>query len=394
MNRSRSLFLTISLAVLLPVASGVLWSAVSSTRNDDGEDSLYKYLSIFSEVFSLVRSSYVDAADPDALLGGALEGVTDALDPFSNLVPAAALADYERTQRLAVARSGLLLARDRGIAFVAAVEPGSPAATAGFERGDVLAQVDGEETRGLPLWRVEEKLAADPGRPVSFRLLRQGETHDLAFTPAEFSPPPPGLREERGVAILELARLGDDSAALLRPLLAQLTERGVGKLLVDLREAGTGDIEAAYAVGALFARGPLGVLDARGTVRRQFHSDVEPLWRGELAVLVDAGTLGAAEVLAAILRDGAGARLVGTETFGWAGERTFLELSGGARLHLTTAFFAGPNGQPLSKGLEPDVAVDEFSRTFGERERPLRELILERGLELLQTGTAAERAAA
>jgi carboxyl-terminal processing protease len=394
MNRSRSLFLTISLAVLLPVASGVLWSAVAAAREDDGEDSLYKYLSIFSEVFSLVRSSYVDATDPDALLGGALEGVTDALDPFSNLVPAAALADYELSQRLAVARSGLLLAHDRGIAYVASVEPGSPAAAAGFERGDVLAQVDGEETRGLPLWRIEQKLAGDPGRAVAFRLLRQGETRDLALTTADYPAPAPELRDEGGIAVLVPGRLAADSATRIRPLLAGLAERGASKLLVDLRGAGTGEIEAAYGVGALFARGPLGVLDARGTVRRQFHSDAEPVWRGELAVLVDSGTLGAGELLAAILRDGAGAKLVGTETFGWAGERSFLELSGGARLHLTTAFFAGPNGAPLSSGLEPDVEVDELSRSFGERERPLRELILERGLELLRTGSSTDRAAA
>jgi carboxyl-terminal processing protease len=394
MNRSRSLFLTLSLLVLLPVASGVLWSAVSSTRGDDGEDSLYKYLSIFSEVFSLVRSSYVDPTDADALLGGALEGVTDALDPFSNLVPAASLADYERAQRLAVARSGLLLAHDRGIAFVAAVVPESPAAAAGFERGDVLATVDGEETRGVPLWRIEQKLAADPGTTLAFRLLRQGETVDRSLALAEFAPPAPALRDERGVPVLRFARLDADGAAQARPLLAGLAERGADKLLVDLRGAATGEMEAAYRIGALFVQGPLGSLESRGETRREFRNDLPPVWRGEIAVLVDGGTLGPAEVLAAVLRDGAGAKLVGTETFGWAGEREFLELSGGARLHLTTAFFSGPAGEPLSSGLAPDVEVDELSRSFGERERPLSELILERGLDLLLHGTAGERVAA
>jgi len=395
MNRSRSLFLSISLAVLLPLASGVLWSAVSSARADDGEDSLYKYLSIFSEVFSLTRSSYVDPPDPDGLLGGALEGVTDALDPFSNLVPAGALADYEATQELAVRRSGLLLAHDRGIAFVVAVEEGSPAAAAEMRRGDIVAAIAGEETRGLPLWRIEQRLAGEPGTKVALRIFRQGTAEERTLTLAEFAAPVPRLDEVRGVSVLRIARLEKSTAGEVRILLEQLITGSRSQLVVDLRHVATGEVEAAYAVGALFARGSLGTLARRGTVVREFHSEADPAWSGELVVLVDSGTLGAAEVLAAILRDGAGGRLVGVTTFGWAGERSFVELSDGARLHLTTAFFSGPSGEPLTAGLEPEVEVDELSRSFGDRERPLDELILDRGLDLLLgVGADGERAAA
>jgi len=395
MNRSRSLFLSASLVVLLPVASGVLWSAVAAQRSDDGEDSLYKYLSIFSEVFSLARSSYVDETDPDALLGGALEGVTDALDPFSNLVSADALADYEATQALAVRRSGLLLARDRGIAYVVAVEEGSPAAAGGLERGDVVAGVDGADTRGMALWRIEQKLAGAPGQTVALRVLRHGETEERSLTLADFAAPAPRLDEVRGVAVLRLGRLTAETAAAVRPLLAELAANERDKLAVDLRDLAIGDVDAAYGVGALFATGELGALERRGEVVRHFRSTAEPVWKGELAVLVDGGTLGAAEVLAAILRDGAGGELVGTTTFGWAGERSFLELSGGAKLHLTTAFYSGPDGEPVSGGLEPGVEVNELSRSFGERERSLDELILERGIELLLAdGADAARAAA
>ena len=53
MSRKRASFLVLSLAVMIPVVTGVLWSAATERRADDGEDSLYKYLSIFSEVFAL-----------------------------------------------------------------------------------------------------------------------------------------------------------------------------------------------------------------------------------------------------------------------------------------------------------------------------------------------------
>jgi carboxyl-terminal processing protease len=394
MNRSRSLFLSLSLLVLLPLASGVLWSSVTTARGDDGADSLYKYLSIFSEVFGLVRSSYVDPADADALLGGALEGVTDALDPFSAILSADALSDYERARSLARERSGLVLAKDRGIVFVVAVDEASPAAVAGVERGDLLAAIDGEETRGLPVWRVERRLAGEPGDELTLRLVRRGTPEERTLRLAVVAPLAPRVEEARGLPLLRIPRLESGVADQVRPLVEVLERTGRSRLLVDLREVAGGDAGEAAAVGALFARGPLGHLEERGQRRRELRSEAEPLWQGDMVVLVDGGTLGAAELLAAILRDGAGARLVGVRTFGWAGERSFVELSSGSRLHLTTAFYAGPDGHLISKGLTPEIAVDELSRRFDESERPLRELILERGIELLLGESAAARRAA
>jgi len=392
LNRSRSLFLTVSLAVLLPVATGVLWSAVTATRSDDGDDSLYKYLSIFSEAFGLVRSSYVDSPDQDALLGGALDGVGDALDPFSTLVPADAAADYERALDVGSSRSGLLLAKDHGVVFVVAVAPDSPGAKAGLRRGDLVAEIDGEQTRAVPLWRAVRKLAGEPGQAVELRILRDGEPAKHELVLGDFPRAEPTLGEVRGVRVLTIPGFDSATAGRVRALLGEVAAGGAGRLVVDLRRAAGGEADAAYATGALFVRGALGQLARRGVAEREFRSDVEPVWKGQAVVLVDGATLGAGEVLAAILREGAGARLVGLKTFGWAGERGYVELGGGARLHLTTAFYTGPQGHEIGDGLTPDLLVDDLSRHLEERDRPLEELILDRGIDLLLGEDGAPRA--
>jgi carboxyl-terminal processing protease len=391
-HRSRTLFLLASLAVLLPIATGVLWSAAASARDDDGEDSLYKYLAIFSEVFGLVRSSYVDAPDAERLMGGALDGVADALDPFSSLVPAADVDHYRRTLEIGTSRSGLRIAKDRGVAFVAAVEAGSPAATAGLQRGDLVAELGGLETRAAPLWRLESRLAAEPGTAVPLRLLREGESVEATITLAEFASSPPAVDEVKGARRLHLTRLDAATPGRVREILAGLA--GTDRLLVDLRGVAGGDAEAAYAVGALFTTGALGRLESRGELEREFRTEEPALWRGRLVVLVDGGTLGAAEILAAVLHDGAGAELVGQRSFGWAGERSWVELANGARLHLTTAFYTGPTGESLSGGLAPDLLVDDLSRRVDEAERSIDDLILDRGIERLLADDETERRAA
>jgi carboxyl-terminal processing protease len=394
MNRKRAAFLVLSLAVLIPVVTGVLWSAANDRRPDAGEDSLYKYLSIFSEVFGLVRSSYVDEADSGALLAGALEGAGDALDPFSTYVPPEGVAAYERALATGRSRSGLELADDLGILYVLSVEAGSPAARAGFQTGDIVAEVDGRSTREMAAWQRAALLAGEPGATLACKLLREGENVELELGLAEYPAPAPRIERVRELPILAPGRFADGAAAAVRPLLAELAAAGSDRLLVDLRGAAGGSVPAAYEVAGLFASGSLGKLAGRDGVVRDFGAAGEPVWSGRLVVLVDGYTQGPAEVLAAALRQRAGARLVGLPSFGWAGEREMVALEGGARLHLTTAFYTGPDGEPITDGLEPDLLVDDLAATFGEREKPLSERILEHGVDELLAADDAERRAA
>jgi carboxyl-terminal processing protease len=180
----------------------------------------------------------------------------------------------------------------------------------------------------------------------------------------------------------------------VRPLAEQLAAQGAPKLLVDLRSIAGGPGRTGYQVAKLFAAGDLGTLAERSRTEESFHGDAAPVWKGEIVVLVDGGTQGPAEVLAAALRQRAGARLVGVRTFGYAGERHFVDLDDGARLLLTRAFYTAPDGTALSKGLAPDLLVDDLQRSFGERDKPLSDLILERGIELLEGQGPAVKAAA
>jgi len=129
MNRSRFLFFLASVALLVPIVSGTLAGAVS---NDGEEDSLYRHLSVFSEVLSLVRRTYVDETTLDQLFSGAMDGSTDALDPLATYVPAEATEEFARTLRVGSGRSGLHLIRERGSAYVNAPTPATPSEAPGL----------------------------------------------------------------------------------------------------------------------------------------------------------------------------------------------------------------------------------------------------------------------
>ncbi len=392
-NRSRVLFLLISAALVLPILAGTLLRAAEPREAPPKDDSFYKYLSVFSEVLGLVRQSYVDEPDMGALMTGALDGATDALDPFSLYVPANQVSAFEEAENVGSRRSGLILLKEHGVAYVVAVEKGSPGAGAGLKVGDIVAKLDGRSTHLMPLWEVDQILARPAGTRVPVEVIRQGEPVRLSFDLKAFAPPPPTLDEVKGARVLRIPGFGPDTAAAVRAILSRGAER-TGKLLIDLRGVAAGDPEAAYAVAELFSQGSLGQLASRTGTVKTFAGNAAPIWTGKAVVLVDRGTLGASEVLAAVLHQKIGAELVGERTFGHAGRQGSLELSSG-RLLYTDAFYTGPDKKPIREALKPDVLVDERVRTFLEKDAPIDDLILDHGVQRLlgNEGETAKKAA-
>ena len=138
-------------------------------------------------------------------MAGALDGTTDALDPFSLYVPASAVSGYAQAATVGRRYSGLTLLKERGIAYVVAVEKGSPGGEAGIKPGDIVAKVNDRSTRLMPLWEMQEVLAAKPGTKVEMELIRVGEpvqAHVRAQA-VRSAAGEPG-RRSRGVAVLRI----------------------------------------------------------------------------------------------------------------------------------------------------------------------------------------------
>lgn len=457
MNRSRLLFLVFSSLLVLPMLMALVVAADPGTgrradwrkgaRGPHGEraesteedtfDTYLKYLKVFSEVLGLIRDTYVDEPNTDALMAGALEGVTDAMDPFSVYVPGPAVPGYVKALATGKSLSGLALLKERGATVVMSVEKGSPADAAGLKPGDLVSKLDGTSTRTTPLWEMQEALAGPPGTKVTLEVIRLsapvqanfdlkpftppavsltqvGETPETAETAnssetpdktagtagaagrKHAAPPTPkaspndhGEKTEKTATVLRIPSFRADTAEQVR---GELGARGTAgrtpgsaeaKLLIDLRGVSSGDPEQAYEVAKLFASGDLGAMLRRKQELRRFESSDTPVWQGRLVVLVDRGTAGPAEVFAAVLHQRAGAELVGERTLGYAGHRSTADLSTGSRLFFTDAFYAGPDKKPINEPLKPDLLVSERNRTLLEKDVPMGELILRRGVRHL-----------
>lgn len=401
LSRGRLIFITVSLATVFLVVSGSILASTAGREGDNGEDSLYKYLALFTEVLGLVDNAYVDETEVERLMAGAFEGTADALDPFSIYVPSGEVERYEKARTIGARRSGLLVLKERGVAYAMSVEKGSPAERAGIERGDVISTVAGESTREMPLFEVQSIFAGPAGTKIEVELIQQGISKNIELVLEDFPRPGVEITQKDGVPVLSIGAFDDDTPADVAASLDALADDSVlprfeikDKLLIDLRSLAGGSVDAAYQVAGLFTPGELGALTSRGEVVRTYSGPADPKWQGEIVVLIDRGTQGPAEVLASILRQANEAKLVGTFSFGHSGRLSPVRLSNGGRLLLTDAFYTGPDHGALSSALEPDVLVPP-ALGLTDDEGAETDPTLERGLAVLlgQEEVEAKRAA-
>src|ERR1035441_1768609 len=129
-------------------------------------DDTYKHIGVFSDVVSRIKSEYVEEPDMKSVTLGALNGMLEAIDPFASYLNADQYRDYLKNKDVKQAGVGLILSKRPGYVSVVAAIPGSPAAKAGFETGDMIESIKGVATRDMPLAYANMLLEGEPGVEV------------------------------------------------------------------------------------------------------------------------------------------------------------------------------------------------------------------------------------
>ena len=390
-HRSRLLIALTSTLVIGYIAVGALLGKALG-------DTSYGQLAIFNEVVRLVLDAYVEPVNLDRAMAGARLGMADALDGDSSYLDAEQYAQLQQPLNETDAEVGLVLTRRFSFLMVVAARPGSPAAKAGLEPGDLVKAIDERHTKPMPAQVAERQLRGAPGSSVKLSVLRAGaDPFDVTVVRERLRPTAPAGRVlEPGTGYLKVSDFTPATAEEVRAQLETLRRSGVSRLLLDVRDAAWGSPADGVKVAELFLQGgPVTKLVGRRQEEKLYQADAtRNAWSGPLALLVSNGTAGPGEVVAAALVDAGRAKLVGEHTFGRAAIQKTLPLPEGG-LVLTVAKFMSPKGTSIhGQGLVPSVPVapDEEEVPEGAA-KPDR--ILEKGLEVLKAESApAAKAAA
>ena len=386
-SRTRLIVMSISAPVIaFAIVGGFLGRVMA--REDT-----YQHLKIFDDVVSLISSSYVEEADIDKVMRGAMHGLAEGLDPDSAYLTAEQVRQVESGVPLAPAGVGLELTRQYYLRVIAARD-NSPAAKAGLQTGDYIRAINEMPTREMSVWEGVRALRGTPGSKVSITIIR-GNAADPHVVELTRETEPTSVVNSRmaapGIGYLRIAAIGTATAGQVTSQVAELAKGGASKLIVDVRRASNGTVDDGIALARLFvAQGTLAFRELKGGTRETIAaaSGDGPVTLPAV-VLIDTGTSGAAEIFAAALSGNKRADLIGEHTIGRAASQKLVKLPDGAGLWLSTMRYLTPTGAQLhEKGLEPTVPVDEPDVEFGQP-APTTDPIFDKAVERLSEKKAA-----
>lgn len=339
----------------------IVGSFMSKSGQAVARGSQYAQLTIFDEVLSYIIRDYVDQPDLEKVRIGSLRGLAEGLDPYSAYLTSEQVKQYD--PKASRAETGMILSKVGGYAYVVSVLKGSPAEQVGVREGDFIEYVGKVPSRDLSLYDINQLLSGDPGTTVELRILHRGQPRKVAIPRSKFAQPALEARlEEGGIGYVKLTTLTEGKAAELKKQVTDLVSKGAQKIVLDLRGAANGNIEEGVAAANLFiGTGTIAkVLGKGGKETKAYQADAgKVVFQGPLAVVIDRSTAGAAEIIAAAVRDQKRGELVGERTFGAGSEQQLFSLSDGGALLITTAKYAPGSGKPfMEEPITPTVKVE------------------------------------
>ena len=334
-------------------------------------------LRTFTEVFSRIKSDYVEPVEDKKLLHDAIQGMLAGLDPHSSFLDPEAFKDMRVGTEGEFGGLGIEVTMDDGFVKVVSPIEDTPAAKAGLKTGDLIIRLDSKAVKGMTLNDAVKMMRGKPGTDIVLTVVREGQSKPLTFTLTRAVIKIQSVKQrmlDDGFGYVRITQFQSNTGDSLKDALAKLKLQNKGDLkglVLDLRNNPGGVLNAAVAVSDAFLTGGL-IVYTEGRVpdsELKFSATPADLISGApMVVLVNGGSASASEIVAGALQDHKRAVIMGTKTFGKGSVQTILPMTGGAALKITTARYFTPSGRSIqATGILPDVITEEARVTKREK---------------------------
>jgi carboxyl-terminal processing protease len=355
----------IKAAILVSSAAVLLFTLVGGINGvrASSKDGAYPQLQVYSEVLSRVRSEYVEEPNIPVVTDGALHGLLESLDANSSYLTPSQYKEYKDHKTEARGEIGAAVSKRFGYASVVSVIPGSPADKAGLQDTDIIEAIEAKSTREMSLAEIHNLLSGQPGSNITVSVVRarKAEPQKMVITRDMITIPPVADKMlEDGIGDIKVDALTKGMPEEIATKVKALQKSGAKKLILDLRNCAEGEESAGVATANLFLNhGTISYLQGQTYPREPFNADPsKAITTLPVAVLVNKGTAGAAEIVASAILENARGDVVGDKTFGDGSVQKVIDLPDGSALILSVAKYYSPSGKAIQdSAVTPNVLV-------------------------------------
>lgn len=369
-----------ALLVLLGAVLGfsvMLGGTVFATRQSGSDILPLEQMRTFTDVFTRIKTNYVEEVSDDELLEYAIRGMLNGLDPHS------AYLNTEEFNELRIGTTGefgglgIEVGMEDGFVKVVAPIDDTPAQKAGMQSGDLIIRLDDTPVKGLSLNDAVKLMRGKPGSEITLTVIREGEDKPLQVVIARAIIQVTSVRsrmldEEFGYVRIShfQTKTTDDMLKNIKTLQKEAGGKLSG-LVLDLRNNPGGVLSAArYVSDAFLEEGLIVYTDGReqGSKLEYSATSGDVIDGAPLIILVNGGSASASEIVAGAMQDHSRGIIMGTKTFGKGSVQTIQDLPAGGAVKLTTARYFTPSGRSIqAQGIEPDIEAKQATLTQIDR---------------------------
>ena len=320
-------------------------------------------LSSVQKTYQELIANYDGKLDTQKLIYGANRGLVEAAgDPHT------AYMDPDETKEFDKSLSGQIgggIGAEIGLrnnkpTIIKPLE-NSPAQKAGIKAGEAIVKVNDEASSDWSVEKVVSKIRGEVGTSVKLTLLSGGQTREVSVVRQNIVSPAVESEIDGEIGILKVNRFGDDTVSLARKYASEFVEKGVKKVILDLRNNPGGTVGAAQGLLGIWLDNQIAMTERRSSeiVKTLRTTGTPILGNMKTVVLINGNSASASEITAGALREYGKATLVGQKSYGKGSVQIVLGLPGGSQMKVTEARWYTPKGKNIDKtGIEPDVKVD------------------------------------
>jgi carboxyl-terminal processing protease len=361
MPRYRSLSAAVCAVVVSALVGGFFGRSALATQ-----DRVSQHYRVFTAALAAIENNYVEKVESDRIVYRAIDGMLQTLDPHSSFMDPKTYAQLRERQEGRYYGLGITIAVIDGDITVMALFERSPAYQKGIRRGDVIARIDGEDTKGWTSDQAVRKLRGQKGSAVTLEIRRYGYADLIPMSVERDEINIPTIRGAFMVddvtGYVHLRDFSETSDRDLSQALKELASQGMRRLLLDLRDNPGGPLDQAIKVSNRFLPKGTLIVYTRGRVPNSDQdyraTDTSEFTDLPLVVLVNRNSASASEIVSGAIQDHDRGLIVGETTFGKALVQSVYRISQGAGLALTTARYYTPSGRLIQRPW--DGTFDEY----------------------------------
>ena len=376
------------LFLALPVA---LFFAFRPVAGNEFE--VTKNFEIFKDVYTEIYTDYVDEHAPGDLMKRCIDGMLESLDPYTNYIPESDIEDYRIMTTGQYGGIGALIRKMGEFNFIVEPYENAPVQKAGFKAGDKILEVDGNTVKNKSTEEVSAMLKGSAGTSLKLKVERDGQIIEKSLTREEIKIPdvPFSGMLDKEIGYIKLNSFTQTASDEVKTAFAKLKERGMKKLVFDLRGNGGGLLNEAVRIVNMFVPQGTMIVKQKGRaadMNINYPAREEPVdTEIPLVVLVDDGSASASEIVAGSLQDLDRALIVGIRSFGKGLVQQTRKMPYNTMVKLTVAKYYTPSGRCIQKldyshkeaGAKANQVADSIVQKYKTKNG--REVIDARGIE-------------